>query len=121
VPLAGVIVNRVHLWPGGGPTPDRVPTADRDADAAAALARALHDDAGDAADFPADAAARAALACADGYAAWVRSDAQSTRELTARVAALGGFVSRVPELPADVHDLEGLASVAAWVFDEETR
>ena len=27
VPLAGVIVNRVHLWPVDGPTPERVPAA----------------------------------------------------------------------------------------------
>ena len=48
--------------------------------------------------FPADAAARAALAAADGYAALVRADAESTAELTARVAQAGGFVRRVPEL-----------------------
>jgi hypothetical protein len=119
VPLAGVIVNRVHLWPGGGPTPERVPEPDRADAAVASLAQALREDAGGAAGFPAEDAARAALACADGYAGWVRGDAQSTRELTARVAKHGGFVRRVPELPADVHDLEGLASVAAWVFATE--
>jgi hypothetical protein len=46
----------------------------------------------------------------------VRADAESTAELTGRVAKAGGFVRRVPELSGDVHDLEGLARVAEWVF-----
>jgi anion-transporting ArsA/GET3 family ATPase len=115
VPLAGVVVNRAHLGPGAGPTPERVPVPGLDADAVRVLAEALA-----APGFPADQAARAALACADGYAAWVRADAESVARLAARVAQGGGFVKRVPELPADVHDLEGLASVAAWLFGEGT-
>ncbi|RIL06762.1 MAG: gliding motility protein [Proteobacteria bacterium] len=114
VPLAGVVVNRVHLWPGVGPTPERVPEQEQDEAAVAALAAALAADAG--ADFPANDAARAALACADGYAGWVRDDAESTAQLEARVARSGGFVRRVPELAGDVHDLEGLVHVGDWVF-----
>jgi len=114
VPLAGVVVNRVHTWPGGGPTPDRVPTADREDEARRALAAAFATSEGS--EFPADEAARAALAAADGYAALVRADAESTAELTGRVAKAGGFVRRVPELSGDVHDLEGLARVAEWLF-----
>jgi len=114
VPLAGVVVNRVHTWPGGGPTPDRVPTAERDGEAQRALAAAFTNSEGS--DFPAEEAARAALAAADGYAALVRADAESTAELTGRVAKAGGFVRSVPELSGDVHDLEGLARVAEWVF-----
>lgn len=114
VPLAGVVVNRVHTWPGGGSTPDRVPTADREDEAHRALAAAFVNSEGS--EFPADEAARAALAAADGYAALVRADAESTAELTGRVAKAGGFVRRVPELSGDVHDLEGLARIAEWVF-----
>lgn len=114
VPLAGVVVNRVHTWPGGGTTPQRVPTADREDEARRALAAAFANSEGP--EFPADEAARAALAAADGYAALVRADAESTAELTGRVAEAGGFVRRVPELSGDVHDLEGLARVAEWVF-----
>jgi anion-transporting ArsA/GET3 family ATPase len=113
VPLAGVVVNRAHIWPAPGSTPDRVPAAGRDDDAVRALADALADSADP------EGAARAALASADGYAAWVRADAESTARLEARVARSGGFVRRVPELPGDVHDLEGLAHVAAWLFDPE--
>jgi anion-transporting ArsA/GET3 family ATPase len=114
VPLAGVVVNRVHSWPGGGPTPDRVPIADLEDEARRALAAAFANSEGS--EFPADEAARAALAAADGYAALVRADAESTAELTGRVAKAGGFVRRVPELSGDVHDLEGLARVAEWLF-----
>lgn len=116
VPLAGLVVNRVHVWPGDEPTPNRVPAEDSDAAAEHALAAAFAQSEGPA--FPAEAAARAAFAAADGYAAWVRADANSTAELTARVAQAGGFVRRVPELSGDVHDLEGLARVAEWVFRE---
>jgi anion-transporting ArsA/GET3 family ATPase len=117
VPLAGLIVNRLHVWPGGGPTPDRVPTVEQQEEAQRALAAAFTELEGSA--FPADAAARAALDAADGYAAWVRADADSTAELSSRVKQAGGFVRRVPEMAGDVHDLEGLAGVAAWVFRDE--
>jgi anion-transporting ArsA/GET3 family ATPase len=116
VPLAGLVVNRVHVWPEDAPTPDRVPAAEHEEAAQRALAAAFARSEGSA--FPADDAARAALAAADGYAAWVRADADSTAELSARVAQAGGFVRRVPELPGDVHDLEGLARIAEWVFRE---
>ena len=111
VPLAGVVVNRTHRWPGGGPTPDCVPEPGREAEALATLAAALA-----APGFDSAAAARAAFAAGDGYAAWVRADAEATAELAARVERRGGFVRRVPELAGDVHDLEGLALLAEWLF-----
>jgi anion-transporting ArsA/GET3 family ATPase len=113
VPLAGVVVNRVHLWPGQPPTPHHVPEAGHEAEAREALARAL---AAADARLDADAAATAALSAADGYASWARADARTTAELAARVERAGGFVRRIPELAEDVHDLEGLAHVAAWLF-----
>lgn len=113
VPLAGVIVNRVHLWPGGDPTPMRVPEPAREDEAVAALSAALAQGDGS---IDAEAAARAALSAADGYAAWVRADADTTGELSARAARRGGFVQRIPELPGDVHDLEGLDHIASWLF-----
>lgn len=113
VPLAGVIVNRVHLWPGAEPTPLHVPEPGSETRAIAALAAALAADDGN---LDAEAAARAALAAADGYAAWVRADAETTAELSARALRRGGFIQQIPELAGDVHDLEGLAHVAAWLF-----
>jgi hypothetical protein len=116
VPLAGVVVNRVHLWPGGGPTPARVPEPGRDEEAQRALAALLQAGGGG---FDAGGAAQAALAAADGYAAWARADAEISAELAARAAQAGGFVRRIPELAGDVHDLEGLAHVAEWLFARE--
>lgn len=136
VPLAGVVVNRVHLWPARAhpagperagrrdgeagapdpevdPTPIRVPDEGRDDEACRALAALL---ARSGAGFDAEAAARAALAAGDVYAAWARADAETTAELAARAARAGGFVRRIPELSGDVHDLEGLAHVARWLF-----
>jgi anion-transporting ArsA/GET3 family ATPase len=117
VPLCGLVVNRVHAWPGAEPTPDHVPADGCDDVAERALAAALRSSEGPA--FPARQAARAAFAAADGYAAWVRADATSTAELATRVAQAGGFVRRVPELSGDVHDLDGLARVAEWVLRPE--
>jgi anion-transporting ArsA/GET3 family ATPase len=113
VPLAGVVLNRVQRWPDGGPTPGEVPDPARADEARRALAAALS-----AADerIDAAAAATAALAAADGYAAWVRADAEATAPLEAEVVRLGGFVRRVPELAGDVHDLDGLAQVTEWLF-----
>ena len=111
VPLAGVVVNRVHLWPGPGPTPECVPEPARRDEARAALAAALG---GSDASEP---EALAALAAADGYAGWVRADHEASAELAVRIGRRGGFVRRVAELPGDVHDLEGLASVADRLFE----
>jgi anion-transporting ArsA/GET3 family ATPase len=112
VPLAGLVVNRVHLWPGPGATPERVPDPARAGEALQVLATALATDGG----IDAGAAAAAALSAADRYAAWVRADAEATAGLAAKVERNGGFVRRIPELAGDVHDLEGLARVADWLF-----
>jgi anion-transporting ArsA/GET3 family ATPase len=117
-PLAGVVVNRVHRWPGAGPVPTRVPAPGDEDRALHGLAGAFANDDGA---IDADGAARAALAAADGYAAWVRADAETTGELSARAARRGGFVRQIPELAGDVHDLDGLDHVAAWLFGRGTR
>jgi anion-transporting ArsA/GET3 family ATPase len=113
VPLAGVVANRVRLWPGPGTPPQ--PRAD---DAALAPLRdALRAQEGP--DFPAQAAARAAAECAAGYAAIAQRDEDSLGELRQRTQEAGRFWGVVPELPADVHDLEGLGHVARLLFGGE--
>ena len=111
VPLSGVLVNRVRLWPGGGAAPSAPQAADP-----AALARALARAHGP--DFPAQAAARAALESAGVYAELVHRDARETRALSERTEAQGRFFATIPELPEDVHDLETLARVGHFVFGE---
>jgi anion-transporting ArsA/GET3 family ATPase len=112
-PLAGVLVNRVHLWPGG------VPPAALEEDPAdlAALAGALADSCD--AEIPADRAARAALDAAKGYAALARRDARATRMLRELVEADESYWGRIPEFPDDVHDLAGLAQIARAICGEE--
>jgi anion-transporting ArsA/GET3 family ATPase len=111
VPLAGVIVNRVRVWPGGGEAPAEIAAGKAEAEALAALADAFARSEGAA--FPARDAARAALAATRSYAALVRAHGAATRPLRAAAAARGLLWRRVPELPRDVHDLEALARVAA--------
>lgn len=113
VPLTAVIANRVLTWPAGdGPPADaafaRDLTALRDALAAST-------DPG----YPADAAARAAAAAAEGYASRVRRDERALEPLRSRNAAAGRRWGCIPELPEDVRDLEGLARMGRFVFAED--
>jgi anion-transporting ArsA/GET3 family ATPase len=114
VPLSGVLINRVRLWPGGDGPPDGFASGEsRDPDLAA-LAKALA--AGAPPDFPAEAAARAAVDAATGYAALVRRDARSTRTLRTRARDRGRYWGQVPEFAGDIHDLAGLAHIADAIF-----
>jgi anion-transporting ArsA/GET3 family ATPase len=114
VSLAGVVINRVRTWDGAAIDPAALEASDEDRDA---LARALAA-AGDPG-LDAEAAARAALAAATGYAGVVRRDAQATRGLREEMESSGRFWATIPELPEDVHDLAGLQRVAAAVFAQE--
>jgi anion-transporting ArsA/GET3 family ATPase len=107
VSLAGVLVNRIRLWPsevsppeGGAP-----PSADIEA-----LRDALW--ASEGADYPAQLAADAAARAATRYAEWVRADARSAQPLRERIEAQGCFWGCIPEFEEDVHDLAGLGRVA---------
>ena len=114
VPLSGVLINRVRLWPEGDEPPDRLTGGEpRDSDLAA-LAKALAT--GTPPDFPAEAAARAAVDAATGYAALVRRDARSTRTLRTRARDRGRYWGQVPEFAGDIHDLAGLAHIADAIF-----
>ncbi|MBW2294986.1 MAG: ArsA family ATPase [Deltaproteobacteria bacterium] len=101
--LQGVIINRMHLWPGATtPNPHladgTVPQADLER-----LATALGD----------GAAARAAVATAGDYAREVQRDFENTRSLYNHAQQKGAFFRSVPELSQDVHDLESLSGIAA--------
>jgi len=112
VPLGGVVMNRIRVWPGGGDPPPAIPPAGREAEARTALAAALDGEPG----FPAEAAADAAIEAARRHAAVVGRQARACDDLRAYAAARGLFWRTVPELPRDVHDLEGLARIAGHVF-----
>jgi len=116
VHVAGLVANRVRVWPGAGPVwSGAAGAADEEA-----LAAALAADA-DAA-FPARDAARAAIAAAARYAALVRRDAEALSALREQTRGRNPqeprdrqdrFFRVVPELSGDVHDLAGVAHVAA--------
>jgi anion-transporting ArsA/GET3 family ATPase len=114
--VAGIVLNRVRVWPDGGEAPSRVPDADPAA-ARAALARAI--EAVEGADFPSQDAADAAIAAVQSYASLVRRDAEAVAPLREHARARSLFWRRVPELAQDVHDLEGLARIADFVFRGE--
>jgi anion-transporting ArsA/GET3 family ATPase len=107
VPLAGVLVNRIRLWPSDEAPPGKEAWQGADLDA---LRDALWTSEG--ADYPAQRAAEAAASAATRYADWVRADAQSAQPLRERIDAQGRFWGCVPEFERDVHDLSGLGRVA---------
>jgi len=117
VPLAGVVMNRMLTWPGGGPAPDPVIAPDREADARAGLAAALSAAAGP--DFPGEAAANATIEAARRHAQVVGRQARACEDLRRHAAQRGLFWRVVPEFPRDVHDLPGLARIADHVFGQE--
>jgi anion-transporting ArsA/GET3 family ATPase len=116
VSLAGVLVNRMRLWPSRGAPPADEPPRSADVEA---LRDALR--AGEGADYPAELAAEAAVKAATRYAEWVRADARSAQPLRERVEAQGCFWGAIPEFEQDVHDLSSLGSVADRIAgkDEE--
>ncbi len=107
VSLAGVLVNRIRLWPSASAAPTACVPRISDVEA---LRDALA--ASEGPDYPARLAAEAAADAATRYAEWVRADARSAQPLRERIEAQGRFWGCIPEFEQDVHDLSGLARVA---------
>ena len=119
VDLAGVLVNRVRLWPDGAAPACLEPGAEPAAGDLELLARALGEACGG--ELAVDAAARAAVDAAKGYAALVRRDERATAGLRSWALEQERFWGQIPELPQDVHDLPGLGRVAEAIFRGEQR
>jgi anion-transporting ArsA/GET3 family ATPase len=118
MPVAGVVVNRVtpDLWPAGG----RLPTP---AELASALGEAGNPSPGAGGDGPAPAAGRPGGDAPGDLASRLsrtlaehqrlaRADGREVRRL---FEATTGARAVVPRLETDVHDLGGLAAIAAWM------
>jgi anion-transporting ArsA/GET3 family ATPase len=122
VPLVGVIVNRVRLWPSDGPSGAYTETAPVIADGpelradVEALTRVLTEVGGP--QTKPEATATAAVQVARRYASLVWQDARSTASLRGRARQSGLFYRAVPEFPRDVHDLSGLVQIGRHVFDD---
>jgi anion-transporting ArsA/GET3 family ATPase len=114
VPLAGVLVNRIHQWPSAQPPIEGSHPSEADI---ATLRDALA--ASEGSDFPAQLAAEAAAKAATGYAALVRSDAQSTQPLRERIANQNQFWACIPEFEEDVHDLVSLGRIADQIMGRQ--
>jgi anion-transporting ArsA/GET3 family ATPase len=114
VRLAGVLVNRMRLWPSGDLPAEGGEPSELDSQTLAAALRAS-----EGASYPSQIAAEAAVEAATGYAAMVRSDARSTRPLRARTEGQGRFWGCIPEFEADVHDLGGLARIADRIVERD--
>ncbi len=116
---AALILNRMHLWPGGGEIPEcLIPEADASLfeEAVGSLEAAFAGDSEP--DEDDELAARKSLEAAREHAAVVLLDLENTRELRSAAEADECVVRGVPELLGDVHDLAGLERVAQTVFDE---
>jgi anion-transporting ArsA/GET3 family ATPase len=110
--VAGLVMNRLRMWPTNDVTlPKR---SQRDA-AVASLAEALEE--GEKGREAARRVAEAALSVLDGYASMVKQDRVATEPLRDRARRNGYFWRSVPELPRDVHDLDGLSRIASYVFE----
>jgi anion-transporting ArsA/GET3 family ATPase len=114
VPLAGVLVNRIHRWPDGDVPKQFAADDELNAAVLSALVSAFESSEGP--DFPARVAARAAVEAAKGYAELVGRDGRVTAALKQRTEGRGRYWGTIPELAEDVHDLPGLARMADLIF-----
>jgi anion-transporting ArsA/GET3 family ATPase len=110
--VAGIVMNRLRQWPA---TEVKLPGESQRGAATASLAEALAEEMET--EGSALLAAQAALAVLDGYASMVQQDRVATSALRERARENGYFWRPVPELPRDVHDLDGLARIAGFVFE----
>ena len=114
--VAGVVVNRVRMWPAAAV---KLPLESEREAALASLAEALGGE--KETGGSARKAAQAALSMLDGYASMVQQDRVATAPLRERAQRRGCFWREVPELPRDVHDLDGIARIASFIFEADAE
>jgi len=113
IQLAGLVLNRVHTWPGAGAAPVDDP---REAERAVEwLARALAERAPD---LDALGSARLLVAATRAQAALARRDAAVRERLEKALPLPPEAVRVVPLFSEDVHELEALARMAGLIFGE---
>jgi len=109
--LVGLVLNRVHPWPGPGAPPADDPAEGERAERWLTAALGAADP-----ELDAGAAAAALVGAARAQAALARRDA-AVRERLERALPLEGDAFRaVPLFAEDVHALEGLARIAGEIF-----
>jgi len=98
--VAGVIANRVREWPGTPDELEQVLSAPEEARAGLSASLSASEVA-------------AALQLASGYASRVMLDRETLAPLARRAQEAGWLFCELPELPGDIHDLEGLDAIGA--------
>ena len=117
VPVEGVLMNRVRLWPGEGDVPACLRGNGVDPRDVEALARALTTSSrGTTGLADGLAAARTAVELAKRYASLVQLDQQSAAPLREHAARNDQIFGVIPELSRDVHDTSGLACIGDALF-----
>ncbi len=104
--LVGLVLNRVHVWPGGSETPELSP--DLSARARAWLERGLDDPEG----------ARGLFETVSRQASLARRDHAFASRLAGALPLPSGAIRTVPLMAEDVHAIEGLRTLAAEIFAE---
>jgi len=113
IQLAGLVLNRVHTWPGAGAPPAADPL--EVARAIEWLTRALVERAPD---LDAAVCARALVTATRAQAALARRDAAVRERLEKALPLPPEAVRAVPLFNEDVHELRGLARMADLIFAE---
>ncbi len=120
IPMDGIVVNRMHTWPGPGAPPEWLREGTADAAGASAVQRAQERLTAALQPGLSPALARevahAAVDATRGYAEVVHRDAECIAPLRRRATNEGLFFRCVPERERDVHDLEGLGAIADHLF-----
>lgn len=117
-PLAGVIINRMRTWPGGGDVPKALVEFEGELRGTDRLAERLPRSS-----EPRRDRAKAAIQAAREYALGVTCDRHQVAELREAAVDRHLFFQWIPQLERDVHDLGGLDRVVHALFDpaNETR
>jgi anion-transporting ArsA/GET3 family ATPase len=112
VPVEGVLMNRIRVWPDGEEIPAAMSEASIDSQDLQTLADALAPLAGE----TALAAARSAVDAAKRYASLVQLDRNSAGPLRDQTERNGQLYGRIPEFPRDVCDCDGLLRIGDALF-----
>jgi anion-transporting ArsA/GET3 family ATPase len=117
VPLAGVCMNRIRLWPEGALPEarffDEPPSPDELLALAGQIERAYD---GELRSLDSMACARTAVALAKRYASLVQLDERSSVPLREQAEQSGQFFRHIPELPHDVSSLCELSRIGEMLF-----
>jgi len=116
IQLVGLVLNRVHTWPGAG-----APPADDPREAERAIDWLAHALAERAPDVDAQSSARALVAATRAQAALARRDAVVRARLEGALPLPAEAVRAVPLFSEDVHELQALTRMAELIFGERGR